>query len=135
MSLTSMLTETSVCKLFKVFIDDLEIPIDSVIHFEWQSTLWLPIQKGNLLLNSNYSFTNIKDNNFFNKAKEIKIQIRDNRGDYVTKYFRSVNVTHVESVIHFTLNDIVSYELMNTYINASYTNYPKNMQLKNKNLN
>lgn len=127
MSLTSMLTETSVCKLFKVFIDDLEIPIDSVIHFEWQSTLWLPIQKGNLLLNSNYSFTNIKDNNFFNKAKEIKIQIRDNRGDYVTKYFRSVNVTHVESVIHFTLNDIVSYELMNTYINASYTNYPKNI--------
>lgn len=63
MSLTSMLTETAVCKLFKIFIDDLSIPIDSVLHFEYQMSFWVPVQRGVLLLNGNFSFTNIKDNN------------------------------------------------------------------------
>ncbi len=127
MSLTSMLTETSVCKLFRIFIDDLVIPIDSVLHFEYQMSFWAPVQRGVLLLNGNFSFTNIKDNNFFNKAKEIKIQLRDNRGDYITKYFKTTSCTQEKGVIFMKLQDIVSVAMLQTFMNGSYCNYPKNI--------
>ena len=127
MSLTSMLTETSVCKLFKIFIDDLAIPIDSVLHFEYHLSFWTLCSPGVLMLNSNYSFTNIKDNNFFNKAKEIKVQIRDNHGDYITKYFKTLSCTQEDAVIFLKLIDIVFAEMLLTYINGSYCDYPKNI--------
>ena len=127
MSLTSMLTETSVCKLFKIFIDDLAIPIDSVLHFEYHLSFWTLCSPGVLMLNSNYSFTNIKDNNFFNKAKEIKVQIRDNHGDYITKYFKTLYCTQEDAVIFLKLIDIVFAEMLLTYINGSYCDYPKNI--------
>lgn len=127
MSLTSMLTETAVCKLFRIFIDDLAIPIDSVLHFEYHLSFWTLCSPGVLMLNSNYSFTNIKDNNFFNKAKEIKVQIRDNHGDYITKYFKTLSCTQEDAVIFLKLIDIVFAEMLLTYINGSYCDYPKNI--------
>lgn len=124
MSVSTLFTPTTTCTSFKVYLNDIEIPIDDIQTIEFKNSFFEFGLNGIISMKDSYSLIN-SDLIKFDGSTTFTLIINDFFRDYKKWVFSVVDMKvdrtnpRVNTLI-FIVTDILNYKLNNTYIAKSF---------------